>query len=141
MNYQYKRLLKSIFWLIASNARGEVLGGKRASSGVWGGMYAFPEFESEGDLRDAVPQGVNLRVLTVLRHELTHQSLSIHGFASLSEPKHRPKVRTASPKTALDPWGSWAGFQWMSMKDWAQVGRPKPVEDFLNQTVQAGHAW
>jgi A/G-specific adenine glycosylase len=136
-----KRKQKSIFWLIASNAQGEVLGGKRASSGVWGGMYAFPEFENEGDLRDAVPQGVNLRVLTVLRHELTHQSLSIHGFASLSEPKHRPKGCTVSSKTALDPWGNWAGFQWMTMKDWAQVGRPKPVEDFLNQIVQAGHAW
>ena len=54
---------KSIFWLIASNALGHVLGGKRAQTGIWAGMYAFPEYDSEEALRAAVPRGVKIRVL------------------------------------------------------------------------------
>jgi len=134
-----KRTQKSIFWLIASNALGQVLGGKRAQTGIWAGMYSFPEYDSEEALRAAVPRGVKIRVLNVLRHELTHQSLSIHGFASLYGERlesHAIKRPTSGAKPDSDPWAGIKGFQWMSMNDWAQVGRPKPVGDFLHQIDQ-----
>ncbi len=128
-----KRTQKSIYWLIAMNDRAQVLGARRGLDGIWAGMHAFPEFESELALRNALPAGVEVRPLSVMKHELTHQSLSIHGFAWLfKEQGTSARVQKKVPK----PWQSaleGRGFEWMDMAHWARVGRPKPVADFLNQ--------
>ncbi len=128
-----KRTQKSIYWLIAMNDQAQVLGAKRGLEGIWAGMHAFPEFESETTLRQALPRDVVVRPLSVIKHELTHQSLSIHGFACLFKEQG---ARLRAQKKAQKPWDSalnLAGFEWMDMAHWARVGRPKPVADFLDQ--------
>jgi A/G-specific adenine glycosylase len=131
-----KRKHKSIYWLIALNASSQVLGGKRALGGIWAGMHAFPEFESEAALVASLPAGAKVQALSVVQHELTHLSLSIHGFlwqdrpARSSTPLAKGRIKKPHEMTAvLNP----AGFQWMGSKEWSQVGRPKPVSDFLAQ--------
>ena len=128
-----KRTHKSIYWLIAMNDKAEVLGGRRGLGGIWAGMHAFPEFESEPALRNALPAGVMVRPLSVIKHELTHQSLSIHGFACLLQEQGKP---SAAHKRTQKPWHTafeLEGFDWMNRLHWSRVGRPKPVADFLTQ--------
>ena len=115
-----KRKNKSIYWLMAISKEMQVFGGKRALGGIWAGMHAFPEFESESALVSSLPQDVQLRALPVHRHELTHMSLSIHTFA------------LNCSKGQLNFKGMEA-FNWMTIKQWMQVGRPKPVADLLAQ--------
>ncbi len=131
-----KRKHKSIYWLIAINDRFEVLGGKRALGGIWAGMHAFPEFESEAALRASLPAVTEVQALTVVQHELTHLSLSIHGFLwqEHSTGSSRPSSKRRIHKPHVTAVGfNPPGYAWMGLEEWAQVGRPKPVSDFLEQ--------
>ena len=113
-----KRKNKSIYWLMAINEDLQVLGAKRPLGGIWAGMHAFPEFESEADLVSSLPKGAKVQALAVHRHELTHLSLSIHPFILRCK------------KAQLNLIGQEA-CTWMALQDWMTVGRPKPVTDLL----------
>ena len=123
-----KRIQRRLFWLIAVDGLGQVLGVKRSGakpSGIWRGLYSFPEFESEAALRQSMPRGVSLQTLEPIRHELTHQSLVIEPFVL--------RIKGAS-KTNLALHESLQGFgQWMDSKAWSVVGVPRPVESCLKE--------
>jgi A/G-specific adenine glycosylase len=116
-----KRKNKSIYWLVAVNEEMKVLGGRRSLEGIWAGMHAFPEFASEGALLSFLPKGAEVQALAVVRHELTHLSLSIHPFVLRWNKKGKLAL---SDLQSLD---------WMSLGQWMDVGRPKPVTDLLAQ--------
>ena len=124
-----KRTFEQLFWLIAQNSKGEVLGIKRGDKGIWAGLYGFAEFDSEEALTNATTKWVEKtrvvktkkgteiltpRALQVVRHELTHKSLSIHPFF------------WPAPMDFDRP-----GAEWLSVSQWKQVGLSRPVEDLL----------
>ena len=115
-----KRKNKSIYWLLAISKEMQILGGKRALGGIWAGMHAFPEFESENALMAFLPKGAQPKALAVHRHELTHMSLAIHTFAMHGSKEHLLLKGIE-------------GFDWMTLEQWMMVGRPKPVTDLLAQ--------
>jgi A/G-specific adenine glycosylase len=120
-----KRTQRRLFWLIAQDNQGRVLGVKREGaehSGIWRGLYAFPEFESEINLRKSLPKGLTLQALEPIRHELTHQSLVIEPF--LLRTVTRPRV--SQLQLQLESLG-----QWMDRGRWSEVGVPRPVEACL----------
>jgi A/G-specific adenine glycosylase len=126
-----KRTQRRLFWLIALDGEGRVLGVKRSAektSGIWKGLYAFPEFESESALRLSLPSGVQLDALEPIRHELTHQSLVIEAFV-WREKKSSKATQTLS-LAKLQNLG-----QWMDSREWSAVGVPRPVEAFLNELM------
>ena len=144
-----KRTSQQLFWLVARNPKGEVMGVKRADKGIWAGLHGFVEFESEQELINATlqwsdksretkvksnslaqtqtqkqnkPQAKNKdrqiwappRPLEVMRHELTHKSLSIHAFF------------WEAPQDF-----EWPGARWLSKDQWGKVGLSRPVEELL----------
>jgi len=142
-----KRRAQQLFWLIAQNPQGEVLGRKRPEKGIWAGLYGFAEFDSEEALLEATASWLNPppadstntkpkakdkdkdkdkdkeplaqtlkapRPLGVVRHELTHLSLSIHPY------------HWRAPQGFV-----WPGHEWREPLAWAQVGLARPVEDLL----------
>jgi A/G-specific adenine glycosylase len=54
---------RSVTWLLLQNSQGELGFEKRPSQGIWGGLYGFPEFPSQHELRT-----------WVTAHQLTQQS-------------------------------------------------------------------
>jgi len=123
-----KRIQRRFFWLIALDGSGRVLGVKRTGerpSGIWKGLYSFPEFESEAALRESLPTGTVLQTLEPIRHELTHQFLVIEPF--VLRLKGASKV-VAARQDRLQSLG-----QWMDSKAWSLVGVPRPVEACLKE--------
>jgi A/G-specific adenine glycosylase len=92
---------------------GEVLLERRPSSGLWGGLWTFPERE---------PQGITLsarRELAPLEHGFTHFKLKIRPV--LCEARRKP-ARAAEP-----------GGMWIDIADAAGAAVPAPVRVLLER--------
>lgn len=121
-----KRTQRHLYWLIIQDGKGRVLGVKRQTgspSGIWRGLYAFPEFESLRALRQCLPPQCKLLALEPMRHELTHQSLIIQAFLWIANESLELNTKLELKELKLG--------QWMDARDWSAVGVPKPVEDCL----------
>jgi len=72
---------RSVTWLLLQNTRGELGFEKRPNHGIWGGLYGFPEFPHQDELRDWITAQQLTQhpwqVLTPIRHTFTHFHLSI----------------------------------------------------------------
>lgn len=70
---------KTAYFLIFMNDQQEVLLEKRASKGIWGGLWSFPSCEEENELEDLIaryPVDVKQRsFLPALKHVFTHFEL------------------------------------------------------------------
>jgi A/G-specific adenine glycosylase len=88
---------------------GEVLLEKRPPTGIWGGLWCFPEIEPSGDL-----SGKNL---PVLRHEFTHFTLDITPVLRV--------VQSASARAA-EP-----GQIWLPVEEAIGAAVPAPVRRLL----------
>ncbi|HET8904882.1 MAG TPA: A/G-specific adenine glycosylase [Saccharospirillum sp.] len=113
-------------WLLILQAPGgEVYLEKRPSSGIWGGLHSFPQFED----RDQVEQHLALARLTPtledwqpFRHTFSHYHLNIHPvFAPL--PAKPTQVREAASDASL----------WYHPGIASQVGLSAPVKALLGR--------
>ncbi len=72
--------VKSTCMLIVANGDGELLLQKRPSTGVWGGLWSFPEcgeHEIESTLERLMVESFKCEALTSFRHTFTHFHLDI----------------------------------------------------------------
>lgn len=90
---------------------GEVLLHKRPPTGVWGGLWCFPEIEPGSE-----EPGAKKR-LPVLRHEFTHFTLKITPFLCILD--------SASPRAA-EP-----GQIWLPLEEAIGAAVPAPVKKLL----------
>jgi A/G-specific adenine glycosylase len=102
----------------------EVLFERRPASGVWGGLWCFPELPADADVLGVARNrygvaGRRVQNLTPLVHGFTHFKLTIH-----------PRIVHASSRTlrAAQP-----GTIWMSFEDAEQAAIPTPVRKLLAQ--------
>jgi A/G-specific adenine glycosylase len=114
-----KRTAQSLWLLWAHTRDGAVWLRPRPTPGVWAGLYCLELFESDADLRAAVPLVYRDRLedLPVFTHVLTHKDLHLHP------------VRVQLPaKVRLSELGGWhaAGA-------WPALGLPAPVRRLLQQ--------
>jgi A/G-specific adenine glycosylase len=73
---------KTALALLLQNAEGEILLLKRPPTGIWGGLWSFPEFSDESALhawlQDYVGEYKYLESLPTLTHGFSHYTLLLH---------------------------------------------------------------
>jgi A/G-specific adenine glycosylase len=116
-----KRSSQSIWLLWAQTTEGAVWLAPRPTPGVWAGLQCFPLFDSEAELRAAVPSvwHVGLQPHPPVLHVLTHKDLHLHPW-----------------RLALDAPVDLAGLagmqgQWAGAGQWPAMGLPAPIRKFL----------
>ena len=112
---------KSTTMLIIAHA-GEVLLEKRPPTGVWAGMWCFPEVVNGASPRDVCRERYgletkSLKSWSVLQHGFTHFKLSITP---------QPIVVQKKLPRASEP-----SFIWLSIDDALKAAIPKPVRELL----------
>jgi A/G-specific adenine glycosylase len=97
---------------------GEVLLEKRPPTGVWGGLWCFPEIKADSE------KLAGSKTLPVLRHEFTHFTLDITPIVCFLE--------SASPRVA-EP-----GQLWLPVEDALGAAVPAPVRKLLSAVDSGG---
>lgn len=115
-----KRSAESIWLLWASDAAGAVWLQQRPTPGVWAGLYCFALFETEHDLRQAVPQPYQAHIscLPALKHVLTHKDMYLHLCKVVLPNGCQPAAPGA----------------WFSPSQWPGLGLPAPVHKWLQKS-------
>jgi len=96
---------------------GEVLLEKRPPTGVWGGLWCFPEIEADSE------KFAGSKRLPVLRHEFTHFTLDITPIVCFLE---------SAPPRVAEP-----GQLWLPVEDALGAAVPTPVRKLLG-TLDSG---
>jgi A/G-specific adenine glycosylase len=109
--------------LIARNADGAVLLERRPPSGVWGGLWTFPQFDSREDALMWATQRLRVALdavqsLAAYEHSFTHFDLTLHPLLVSPDP-------TAA--TIAEP----GGYVWYDARAPMRIGLAKPAVDLL----------
>ena len=112
-----KRSSQVMWLLFARSSEGAVWLQQRPPKGVWASLFTCPIFESEQDLRAALPQALQkkLHFSPAFVHVLTHKDLHLH-VAHLAVPTTKSLGVTG---------------RWWSAQDWPNLGLPAPVRQLL----------
>ncbi|WP_332777449.1 A/G-specific adenine glycosylase [Polaromonas sp.] len=121
-----KRSSQALSLLWAQRPDGSVWLERRATPGIWGGLYCLPVFDSEADLCAALPQRLRARLepLQPFVHVLTHKDLYLSPvLVGFSEKQAMP---SALSKPAF-------GGAWFGPQTWPELGLPAPIRKLLMQ--------
>lgn len=108
-------------WLVMQNELGEVLLEQRPQQGIWGGLWSFPEMNTDEDISNYCslhwPVEVQSRtILASLQHVFTHFRLDIQPTLL------RCRVNGVADKERGN---------WYRIEDTFRLGLPAPVKSFL----------
>ena len=123
-----KRSAQILVLLWAQRPDGSVWLERRPTSGIWGGLYCLPVFESYDALKACIPAHLRARMetLTPVKHVLTHKDLHLCpvmvGFSATHD----------QPLRALDSPSEAAGG-WFAAGDWPNLGLPAPIRKLLQK--------
>jgi A/G-specific adenine glycosylase len=109
---------KTIHMLILRDATGRVLLEKRPPTGIWGGLWSFPEGGSIESVEQKLGlQGTSVTRLPEFEHRLSHVQMLIHpSLATVTEGR---QVKCSQQQMWFDP------------ADRLGLGIPKPVSELL----------
>ena len=126
-----KRSAQTLALLWAQRPDGSVWLERRPASGIWGGLYCLPVFQSQAALKAFLPEHVHMRMesLAPFKHVLTHKDLHLcpvmAGFSALDD---MPQNATG---TSILPAGAW-----FALDAWPHLGLPAPIRKLLqNDTM------
>ncbi len=122
-----KRSAQSLSLLWAQRPDGSVWLERRPDSGIWGGLYCLPVFESEDALRVFLPEKTHtqLESLRPFKHVLTHKDLRLSPFiAGFTAAQELPSkvLQAGEPELA---------GAWFSPGEWPALGLPAPIRKLL----------
>lgn len=114
---------KSTQWLIVFNDNNEVLLAKRPQTGIWGGLWTFPEVSSELDITDFCTEQLLISVdavskLEPFQHVFSHFKLTIQP--SVISTKHAENVVNENNN-----------YNWYKIEQALTLGLPAPVKTVL----------
>ncbi|MDH5358746.1 MAG: A/G-specific adenine glycosylase [Gammaproteobacteria bacterium] len=114
---------RQINWLVAQLPTKEVLLQQRANTGIWGGLWSFPELNSIENIDHICMNQFNLETTKIVtqthfRHVLSHFKLDIH-----------PHLVSCSIDSNYITENK--NFSWYKIQDALQLGLPAPVKTFL----------
>ena len=118
----------SLLW--AQRPDGAVWLEKRPASGIWGGLYCLPVFDSDDALKAFLPASVHGRLepLPHFVHVLTHRDLHLAPWiAGFRASQAMPKAMDAGARS-----GAWFG-----PAQWPGLGLPAPIRKLLRQDAPA----
>ncbi len=119
-----KRSGQSLWLLWAQDANNAVWLQRRPVPGIWAGLHCLPVFDSEAQLRAALPANArrDLQVAETFLHVLTHKDLHIHPMrVRLQAGRNLPAVPGA----------------WIAATHWPALGLPAPVRNLLESSGRA----
>ena len=114
-------LRKTVF-LLLENKKGEILFEKRPATGIWGGLWCFPECSPDDDIEKWLLaktgfSGSIIQKLSIIKHTLTHFRMEIL-------PIHLKVKQCNNVKEMSDQ-------QWCLIDDALKFGTPTPVRNLL----------
>ena len=121
-----KRLQKSIQMLIIQNADGQIWLEKRPPTGIWGGLWSFPECDiTDADLSEWRRQNLTASIVnqenwTPFKHIFTHFDLTIHPVLLTID---RPRFQIMEAETHF----------WYNVTEPLPGGIAAPMTKLLNQ--------
>ena len=119
----------SLLW--AQRPDGSVWLERRPVSGIWGGLYCLPVFDTDAELTAFVPQQLHdqLNWLEPFKHVLTHKDLCIHPVrTAFAARQTMPQKVVASGESTFA--GAWFGPQ-----AWSALGLPAPIRKLLETSA------
>ncbi len=110
-------------WIIAQNPAGEILLEQRQASGIWGGLWTFPEFEMTENIEVSCQNKLNISIKSIstkkqIRHIFSHFKLDIHPHFVLCN---------VSPNQIAEN----KNLTWYRIKQALELGLPAPVKSLL----------
>ncbi|MFI4880688.1 MAG: A/G-specific adenine glycosylase [Steroidobacterales bacterium] len=113
--------------LVALNAEGNVLLERRPDSGIWGGLWSLPQFDTDDAARSYISQlrpssQREPRVLGHVEHVFTHFTLVMHPIL----------VRCAGEAAVMEE----GSTLWYNLSQPARVGLPAPVRSLLQRVAE-----
>jgi len=113
---------KHVYMLVAQKEDDSVLLERRPDTGVWGGLWCLPEFETESAARLFATQSLRLpqaepRHLDLIEHAFTHFDLIVTPLLT----------RCEGPMGVMDAPRS----LWYDLRQPARVGLPAPIKTLL----------
>lgn len=121
-----KRSTQILALLWAQRPDGSVWLERRPASGIWGGLYCLPVFESQDALTAFLPKRLHARMafLAPFKHVLTHKDLHLRpvmaGFSAMDDMPQRAATTSPAPAGA-----------WFALDAWPNLGLPAPVRKLL----------
>ena len=116
-------------WALLAVHGDRVLLQRRPPAGLWGGLYALPQFTSAAQLRraaDELDPGAALKVMPARRHVFTHFSLTL--------------LPRRLDLCALPPAGRGDDRVWLSLTTIDSAPLPAPVLALLREVAAESHA-
>jgi len=114
---------KSVQLLMMRNLNGEIMLNQRPTTGIWGGLWSFPELAIDSDpadyCRDFYGIPCHIEVWDSYRHTFSHYHLEITPI--LMSIQHEPIDRTEEPRL------------WFTPNKPQSVGLAAPVKRLLEQ--------
>lgn len=113
-------------WLVLRNADGQILLEQRPQTGIWGGLWSFPEMADTDDLAVYCQQEWQLQVISKtslrpIQHIFSHFKLDIQPLL----------LHCESAGVADKDRGNW-----YKIEDTFKLGLPAPVKSFLQSLQQ-----
>ena len=117
--------VRRIVFAVLENEQGEILLEKRPPTGVWGGLWSFPEYSSDTELADwiktrAVLVSEALTTLPQIRHSFSHFHLDITPVKAVIRDK-------------ADTIGDNEAFLWYAPEHGAEIGMAAPVKALMEK--------
>ena len=119
---------RKINWLILQDEDGKVLLQQRPNSGIWGGLWSFPEAESLDNITETCLNNfqTNIAAITAapsFKHVFTHFKLQVYPQL-ISVKKSNGNISENNTAT------------WYKISDALQLGLPAPVKSFLQSLAK-----
>lgn len=117
--------VRDTVFIIMQNDKGEYLLQKRPPTGIWGGLWSFPECKKNADINYWVKENFSYEVKTInieptIQHTFSHFQLDI-----------TPAVVTVQPtKENIRENGR---YRWSGMNNGEQIGLPAPVKKIVEE--------
>ncbi len=128
-----KRSSQNLALLWAQRPDGSVWLERRPATGIWGGLYCLPVFESEEELRAFLPAVLDRRteLLAPVKHVLTHKDLHLIPVLAGFTVRQKMPGRKVASTVASEPDGVEIYGAWFARDEWPGLGLPAPIRKLL----------